>query len=98
MADHRHMGQSAHPGRLRAAIAVGGVVAATTVTGCSSSLASAATVLSDVTAATVVHTDGSTAVAVNGLRLRPGDVVRTGPTGRAELVTRSRRVYLGSAA
>ena len=98
MADHRHMGQSAHPGRVRAAIAAAGVVAATTITGCSSSLASAATVLAGVTGASVVHADGSTAAAVNGLRLRPGDVLRTDPGGRAELVTRARHVYVGSQA
>src|SRR3954471_19345952 len=98
MADHRHMGQSAHPGRTRAAIAAAGVVAAATITSCSSSLASATTVLSAVSAASVLHADGSTAAAVNGLRLHPGDVVRTGPGGRAELVTRSRQVYLGSQA
>src|SRR3954454_3671309 len=98
MADHRHMGQSAHPGRTRAAIAAVGVVAATTITGCSSSLASATTVLTGVTGASVVHKDGSTAAAVNGLRLRPGDVVRTGTGGRAELVTRARHVYVGSQA
>src|SRR3954471_7711476 len=98
MADHRHMGQSAHPGRTRAAIAAAGVVVATTITGCSSSLASATTVLTGVTGASVVHADGSTAAAVNGLRLRPGDVVRTGPGGRAELVTRARHVYVGSQA
>src|SRR4051812_3209340 len=98
MADHRHMGQSAHPGRTRAAIAAVGVVAATTITGCSSSLASATTVLTGVTGASVVHKDGSTAAAVDGLRLRPGDVVRTGTGGRAELVTRARHVYVGSQA
>src|SRR3954453_10551158 len=98
MADYRHMGQSAHPGRARAAIAAVGVVAATTMTGCSSSLASATTVLAAVSAASVVHADGSTAAAVNGLRLHPGDVVRTDPGGRAELITRARHVYLGSQA
>src|SRR4051794_9950355 len=98
MADYRHMGQSAHPGRTRAAIAAVGVVAATTMTGCSSSLASATTVLAAVSAASVVHADGSTAAAVNGLRLHPGDVVRTDPGGRAELITRARHVYLGSQA
>src|SRR3954462_13388797 len=92
------MGQSAHPGRARAAIAAVGVVAATTMTGCSSPLATATTVLSAVSAASVVHADGSTAAAVNGMRLHPGDVVRTGPGGRAELMTRSRQVYLGSQA
>src|SRR4051812_42383879 len=92
------MGQSAHPGRTRAAIAAAGVVAATTVTGCAGSLASATTVLRAVSGASVVHKDGSTAAAVDGLRLRPGDVVRTGTGGRAELVTRARHVYVGSQA
>src|SRR3954451_12876394 len=96
--DHRHMGQSAHPGRERAAIAAAGVVVAATMTGCSSSLASATTTLSAVAGASVVHADGSTVAAVDGLRLRPGDVVRTGPGGRAELVTRARHVYVGSEA
>ena len=98
MPDHRHMGQSAHPGRTRAVIAAVGVVAATSVSGCSSSLASATTVLSGVHSAVVVHTNGSTVSAIDGLRLRPGDVVRTATAGRAELVTRSRHVYLGSEA
>jgi hypothetical protein len=92
------MGQSAHPGRARVALTVAALAAATTVTGCSSSLKSATTVLTGVAAATVVHTDGSSAAAVPGLRLRPGDLVRTGAGGRAELVTRSRHVYLGSEA
>jgi hypothetical protein len=90
------MGQSAHPGRARVALLVAALAASTTVTGCSSSLKSAATVLTGVVSATVVHTDGTSAAAVSGLRLRPGDLVRTGPEGRAELDTRSRHVYLGS--
>jgi hypothetical protein len=90
------MGQSAHHGRASVALAAAALAVATTVTGCSSSLASAATVLTGVTSASVVHTDGTTATALPGLRLRPGDVVRTGPGGRAELVTRTRHVYLGS--
>jgi hypothetical protein len=98
MLDHEHMGQSAHPGRALAALAAAALVVATTVTGCSSSLASATTVLTGVVSATVVHTDGSTASAVPGLRLRAGDLVRTGPGGRAELVTRNRNVFLGSEA
>src|SRR4051794_28918990 len=96
--DHRHMGQSAHPGRTRAAIAAVGVAAAATITSCSGSLSSATTTLTAVAGASVVHTDGSTVAAVDGLRLRPGDVVRTGPSGRAELVTRARHVYVGSEA
>ena len=96
MLDHRHMGQSAHPGRAVAPLAAAALAIATTVTGCSSSLASATTVLGGVVSVTVVHKDGSTAAGVNGLRLRPGDLVRTGPGGRAELVTRDRQVFLGS--
>ena len=96
MPDHRHMGQSAHPGRAYALVAAAALVVATTVTGCSSSLASATTVLTGVVSTTVVHSDGTTAAGVSGLRLRPGDLVRTGPGGRAELVTRTRHVYLGS--
>src|SRR4051794_6979255 len=101
MPDHRHMGQSAHPGRRAArrgtattvAVALG---AAATLTGCSSSLTAATTTLQGVVNATVVHRDGTAVTAINGLRLRAGDLVRTGLAGRAELVTRSRTVYVGS--
>src|SRR4051812_35750765 len=96
--DHRHMGQSAHPGRTRAAIAAAGVAAAAPITSCSSSLSSATTTLAAVAGASVVPTRGWTVAAGDGLRLRPGDVVRTGPSGRAELVTRARHVYVGSEA
>lgn len=105
MADHRHMGQSAHPGRPAGrlgasnagfALAVGGLGAL--LTGCSSPVSSATTELRGVLNATVVHTDGETARGVDGLRLRPGDVVRTAAGGRAELVTRDRVVYIGSEA
>lgn len=63
--------------------------------GCGSSVASAPTTLRGVFAATVVHVDGRTVPAVNGLRLQADDVVRTGTGGRAELVTRDRVVYVG---
>jgi hypothetical protein len=105
MPDHRHMGQSAHPGRrvgrlaaptavlaLGASVLGGGVL----LSGCSTSVASADTFLQGVAAVSVVHSDGSTLQGADDLRLRPGDVVRTGPGGRAELVTRDRVVYLGS--
>jgi hypothetical protein len=101
------MGQSAHPGRPAgghrapvAALAVGAAVLSGGVllTGCSTSAASAETVLRGTAGVTVVHTDGSTLAGRDDLRLRPGDVVRTGDGGRAELVTRERTVYLGSAA
>jgi hypothetical protein len=95
------MGQTAHPAQRRrpaaALVAVlATVVAGVGLTGCGSSLAAAATSLAGVLDARVVHADGSTVAGVGGLRLHPGDVVRTGPAGRAELVTRSRIVYLGS--
>ena len=72
----------------------GGLVLA----GCSSSVASAATTLHQPAGVSVVHTDGAVTPGVEGLRLRPGDVVRTAPGGRTELVTRSRVVYVGSEA
>ncbi|MDQ1694963.1 MAG: hypothetical protein QOJ03_316 [Frankiaceae bacterium] len=100
MTDHRHMGQSAHPGRrtgVPSALAATALLAVgMTLTGCSSSVSSAATELQRVFATTVVHADGSSVNGVAGLRLRPGDLVRTGTGGRAELVTRSRVVYVGS--
>jgi hypothetical protein len=79
-----------------ALLAAGSLVAAPFLTGCSSSVASATTSLRGVLAATVVHTDGSSRPAINGLALHPGDVVRTGDGGRAELVTQKRVVYVGS--
>ena len=99
--DHRHMGQTVHPGRRArgvALLAAGSLAATPFVAGCSGSVASAPTTLRGLVAATVVHTDGSTRPGINGLRLRPGDVVRTGGGGRAELVTRDRVVYVGSTA
>jgi hypothetical protein len=96
------MGQSGHPGQRPGWVA--GLLAAATaagslaLTGCSSSVASAATTLSGVSAATVLHSDGRVVSAVDGLRLRPGDVVRTASAGRVELHTRDRVVYVGSEA
>ena len=98
------MGQTVHPGRraLRARgvalLAAGSLAAAPLLAGCSGSVASATTTLRGVVAATVVHTDGTTRPAIDGLRLHSGDVVRTGSAGRAELVTQKRVVYVGSAA
>jgi hypothetical protein len=103
MSDHRHMGQSAHPGRPAGrfgaspaafAVAVGGLGAL--LSGCSSPVSSATTELRGVLNVTVVHTDGETVRGLDGLRLRAGDVVRTATDGRAELVTRDRVVYVGS--
>ena len=101
------MGQIAHAGRARratpgrrarAGLALTGLAAGGVLTGCSSSVASAPTILQGVVAATVVHADGSTVGGYDGLKLAPGDVVHTAPNGRAELVTRNRVVYLGSEA
>jgi hypothetical protein len=95
------MGQTVHPGRRArgfALLAAGSLAATPFLTGCSSSVAAAPTTLQGVLGASVVHTDGTTRTAVDGLTLRPGDVVRTGSAGRAELVTRNRVVYVGSQA
>jgi hypothetical protein len=99
--DHRHMGQSAHPAGGRARWTATWLAAATfagalTLTGCGTPVAAAPTTLRGVVDATVVHADGSSLRAVTGLRVHRGDVVRTGPAGRAELVTRGRVVYEGS--
>jgi hypothetical protein len=97
------MGQSAHLARSRAGaplrtagILTAALVASTMVSGCGSSLAAATTTLAGVNDARVVHADGAVVAAVDGMRLRRGDVVRTGPAGRAELRTRGRVVYEGS--
>ena len=84
--------------RSLALLAAGSLAAAPLLTGCSGSVTSATTTLRGVLAATVVHADGSTRPGIDGLKLRAGDVVRTGPRGRAELVTDKRVVYVGSAA
>lgn len=102
MADHSHMGQTVHPGHRTGWTAVAAAAAtlggSLLLTGCSSSVAEATTTLENPAAVTVVHPDGAAVPGVDGLRLHTGDVVRTGSTGRAELVTRSRTVYVGSAA
>src|SRR2546423_2606506 len=101
------MGQRPHPGRgsaiLRArsttALAVAATLAAGPfLSGCGTSVSAASTTVQGVVSATIVHTDGTTRRAVDGLRLRPGDVVQTGPGGRAELVTQDRVVFVGSQA
>jgi hypothetical protein len=93
------MGQIAHPGRRNgratAVLAPLTLVAAVGLVGCGTSLAGAPTALADVVDAQVVHPDGSIVTAVSGLRLHRGDLVRTGPSGRAEMLTRSRAVYVG---
>jgi hypothetical protein len=66
--------------------------------GCSSSVAEAATTLRQPVGVSVVHPDGAVTPGVEGLRVRAGDVVRTAAGGRAELVTQSRIVYVGSRA
>ena len=95
------MGQTVHPGRRArgfALLAAVALAAAPFLTGCSTSVAASPTTLRGVLSATVVHTDGTTRPAIDGLKLRPGDVVRTGDGGRAELVTQNRVVYVGSQA
>src|SRR4051795_10435239 len=95
------MGQTVHPGRRArgfALLAAGSLAATPFLAGCSGSVASSPTSLRGVLNATVVHTDGTTRPAADGLTLRRGDVVRTAAAGRAELVTRNRIVYVGSQA
>jgi hypothetical protein len=58
-------------------------------------LARATTTLQDVSRAVVVGPSSATVAARDGMRVAPGDVVRTHTGGRATLVTRSRAVYLG---
>src|SRR3954449_1052472 len=78
------------------AVALACGLVAGTVTGCGSPLSAATTTLHGVVDATVVHANGAVITAVNGLRLHRGDVVRTGPHGRAELQARGRVIYEGS--
>jgi hypothetical protein len=95
------MGQTVHPGRRTRGVALlsaACIAGLPLISGCSTSVASAPTALRGVLSATVVHPDGSSRPAVDGLTLHPGDVVRTGSGGRAELVTRGRVVYVGSQA
>jgi len=96
------MGQSAHPAPARTqrragvGLAAAALVAATTVAGCGTPLSAATTTLEGVVDTHVLRSDGSTVPAIDGMRLHRGDVVRTGPAGRAELRTRGRIVYEGS--
>src|SRR4051794_12090072 len=97
------MGQTAHPAQQRRCaralpLAAAALLASPLVAGCGGSLAAATTTLAGVKSAQVVHADGVVVSAVDGLRLRRGDVVRTGPDGRAELRTRGRVVYEASQA
>ena len=72
------------------------VAAAPLLSGCGASLAAATTTLAGAVDVQVVHPDGSVVGGVDGLRLRRGDLIRTGPVGRAELKTRGRVVYAAS--
>jgi len=81
-----------------ALLAAASLAATPFLTGCSTSVAASPTTLRGVLSATVVHSDGTTRPGIDGLKLRPGDVVRTGDRGRAELVTQDRIVYVGSQA
>ena len=93
-----HIAQQRHGARVSRGLAVvcAALLASPVLTGCGSSLASATTTLAGVQNAQVVHPDGTVVTAVDGLRLRAGDVVRTATKGRAELHTRGRVVYEAS--
>ena len=97
------MGQSAHPGRARVQwstvwTTVAVLAGALLVGGCSHPVAAATTTLEATSQVTIVRLDGSTVAGAAGMTLHRGEVVRTGPAGRAELVTESRVVYVGSQA
>ena len=79
-----------------ALLAASTAAATVVLSGCSTSVANAATVLQGAVGTSVVHPDGRTLAGVDGLRLHAGDVVRTGNGGRAALVTQGRVVYVGS--
>jgi len=89
---------TSRPSRAGAVALACGLLVAGTVTGCGSPLSAATTTLRGVIDTSVVHANGAVVTAVDGLRLRRGDVVRTGPAGRAELLTRGRVIYQGSEA
>ncbi|HET6911694.1 MAG TPA: hypothetical protein VFH54_20400 [Mycobacteriales bacterium] len=91
-----HLARSPISGSLVSAVAL--VAIAPLLSGCGGSLASATTTIAGAVDAQVVHVDGSQVAGVDGLRLRRGDLVRTGPLGRVELHTRGRVVYAGSEA
>jgi hypothetical protein len=90
------------PGRAGRSRAAGALLAAALgsvgLAGCGTSVSAATTVLQRASDVLVVHPDGSVIRGVDGLRLHPGDVVRTGPGGRVDLHTLDRVVYLGSQA
>src|SRR3954465_2903738 len=102
MADHSHMGQTVHPGRrtgwTAAAPALATMGGGLLLSGCSSSVAEAATTLHEPVGVSVVHPEGAVTPGGEGFRRRTGDVGPPSPTGRTELVTRSRVVYVGSQA
>ena len=64
--------------------------------GCSTDPDSLGTTLVAAVGASVEHADGSRSDATDGLELRRGDVVRTGPAGLAELATGGRRLLLAA--
>jgi hypothetical protein len=97
------MGQTAHLGRRTirpdgVVVALCLIVGSPLLTGCGTPLTAATTTLAGVVDTEVVHPNGAVVSGVDGLHLRPGDLVRTGPAGRAELHTRGRVVYAGSGA
>ena len=61
-------------------------------------VAEAATTLAAVSHATIVSPSGRTVPARAGQRVPNGDVVRTGPAGSVQLLTRGRTVYLDGGA
>jgi hypothetical protein len=89
------MGRTPRPSRLRALAALS-LAGTGVLAGCQSSPSASTTTLRDVSAATVVHPDGSSETATDGTTLGAGDVVRTDPHGHADLVTGDRTVSVES--
>jgi hypothetical protein len=81
-----------------AALLVAAVGTGVVLTRGSVPIAKAATTLADVRDAQVIAPDGHTVPGRDGQRVANGDVVRTGRTGSAELVTRGRVVYVDHSA
>lgn len=94
------MGRTGHPALILgvAAILVAAAGAGVAISRGEGPIAKAPTSLAAVHDAVVVGANGVTSAARDGQRVPDGAVVRTGPAGSVELVTRGRAVYVGHSA
>jgi hypothetical protein len=90
------MGRTGHPALIlgTAAILVATVGTSVALTRGDGPVANAATTLTEVHDTQVIAPSGAVTAARDGQRVAKGDVVRTGPRGSVELVTRGRVVYV----